>query len=80
MAEEQNDGGPAFPQSDLSGYGFGPYPGNNSGMSVRDWFAGLAMQGMMARDSYDAGQSTPALRASLAYIEADAMIAARTAK
>ncbi len=46
-------------------------------IALRDQFAGMAMQGMMTRDSFDAGQATPAQRASLAYIEADAMLAAR---
>jgi hypothetical protein len=54
MSEKQ-DGGPAFPQHDLSGYGIGPmmsgvdpsdeYSGKYevSGMSLRDWFAGQPM-------------------------------------
>jgi hypothetical protein len=46
------------------------------GMSKREYFAAMAMQGMMGRDVYDAGQATPAQRASLACIEADALIAA----
>jgi hypothetical protein len=49
------------------------------GMSLRDYFAAKAMQGMMARDSFDPGQSTPEQRCALAYIEADAMLKARAA-
>lgn len=37
----QNDGGPAFPCNDEHGY---------SGMSLRDWFAGMAMQAMISRE------------------------------
>ena len=37
---DRNDGGPAFPQHDLSGYGMGPAECNNGGMTLRDWFAG----------------------------------------
>lgn len=50
-----NDGGPAFPQADLSGYGFGPAMRGDeyvtNGMSLRDWFAGQALAGRMARQS-----------------------------
>jgi len=46
-------------------------------MTLRDYFAGLAMQGMMARDAFDGGQARPEQRARLAYIEADAMLQAR---
>ncbi len=44
---------------------------------LRDHFAGQALAGMAARDSYDEGQATPEMRATLAYIEADAMLTAR---
>jgi hypothetical protein len=40
----QDDGGPAFPQNDLSGYGMGPAEVGNGGISARDYFAGRAMQ------------------------------------
>lgn len=46
-------------------------------MTLRDYFAGLAMQGMMARDVFDGGQARPEQRAKLAYIEADAMLKER---
>lgn len=39
MAERVKDGGPAFPQSDLSQYDIGPSEYGNSGMSLRDYFA-----------------------------------------
>ena len=47
------------------------------GMTLRDYFAAMALQGMNARDTYDAGQASPYQRAKLAYLEADAMMKAR---
>jgi hypothetical protein len=54
-----NDGGPAFPQHDLSGYGMGPsmrgqtdeaYSGKYTveGMTLRQWYAGQALAGHLA--------------------------------
>ena len=46
-----------------------------SGMSLRDWFAGQALQGMNAADRrWDGGNED---MACAAYSQADAMIAAR---
>ena len=47
------------------------------GMTLRDYFAAKVLQGMHARDSYDRGQASPEQRASLSYIDADAMLKAR---
>lgn len=82
---EQKDGGPAFPQNDLSGYGMGPSETGNRGMSLRDWFAGQAdvpwnavIETMALR-----GNAKPTVlematyRAELKYIEAAAMLSAR---
>jgi len=44
---------------------------------MRDLFAAFALAGMNSRDDFDAGQARPEQRAKLAYIDADAMIAAR---
>ncbi len=49
----------------------------HDGMTLRDYFAAMALQGMNARDTYDAGQASPYQRAKLAYLEADAMMKAR---
>jgi hypothetical protein len=46
------------------------------GLSKREYFAGLAMQGMQQDTMYDAGRATPEQRARLAVIEADALLAA----
>ena len=43
-----NDGGPAFPNNDQNGCAF-------SGMTLRDWFAGQALQGMLASGHYTDG-------------------------
>ena len=66
----KNTGGPAFPRTQ--------WP-NETGMTLRDYFAAKAMQGMNSRDGFDVGQAHPEQRAKLAYIEADAMLKAREA-
>lgn len=43
------DGGPAFPVGDQSTHPL------LIGMSLRDWFAGMALQGMLAADSSYSG-------------------------
>jgi len=86
-----NDGGPAFPQPDLSGYGMGPMEGPDgsylvSGMSIRDYIAiKIAAAAMVSATGL--GESTPGERASafaavagISYEFADAMLAAREAK
>jgi hypothetical protein len=71
MTNEQiNDGGQAFPMS------FGYESENYSGMSLRDWFAGQALAGMLA----NAGGNRELHKQSLAeisYAQADAMLVAR---
>lgn len=61
-----NDGGPAFPAKHFD---LAP---NEQGMSLRDWFAGQAMMGMIA-----AGLSEK-VDVNIAYKVADAMLAARS--
>lgn len=61
-----NDGGPAFP--------IDHWPCHFPGMSLRDWFAGRALAGLLADHPPGA---TATLAATLAYELADAMIAAR---
>lgn len=74
MSTPINDGGPAFPISEhgLQGY---------NGMSLRDWFAGLAMQAIIAKHPAEvvAGSMNEidAPTAKGAYEYADAMIAER---
>lgn len=76
MSDRINDGGPAFPGEQ----GYDPEDGWNktwgAGMSLRDYFAGQALAGLIAdREWYDTETaSTIAMRA---YELADAMLAAR---
>jgi hypothetical protein len=62
------DGGPAFPYEPGIGRSF-------SGISIRDWFAGMAMQALIARKTSFA--FVPDTNAEDAYRVADAMLAER---
>jgi hypothetical protein len=66
--DRTKDGGQAFPVTDMNG---GPASG---GMSLRDYFAAAAMQGMLASPDGDGHIERYAVGA---YQIADAMIAAR---
>jgi len=68
------DGGPAFPV--LSDYAPNGQlvAGGTYGMSLQDWFAGMALQGIL---STGWGRENPVAAASLAYEHADAMMQAR---
>jgi len=84
--EKVNDGGPAYP----SGRSYDEPVGNNTyrqrrdgplnpGMSLRDWFAGKALAGLLARDSGIEWGNCPTNEhyASRARDLADAMLRAR---
>lgn len=82
MAEQINDGGPAFPchtdqlQVCATTGHEKVIPVLNGGMSIRDWFAGQALDGILSQEGAVKGyESNDATRA---YAIADAMIAART--
>ncbi len=70
-----DDGGPAFP-TDMrqfeNGTWFDQIVDGRSGMSLRDWFAGQALVGMLAH-----GKWPPQDIPSQAYAAADAMLAER---
>lgn len=68
-----NDGGPAFPTD----FDMSTFKNANQGMSLRAYFAGLAMQGLMADPNED-GDSETIARKSIAV--ADALIAALEVK
>ena len=69
MAE--NDGGPAFPSF------VGPKdPVRNEGMSLRDWFAGMALHGIAPTAMPEAGRRFDA-EMKKCYRIADGMLAAR---
>ena len=65
-----NDGGPAFPNI------AGPKSFHHDGMTLRDWFAGQALQGQCACP-VTAESWGHKVMAKQAYEQADAMIAAR---
>lgn len=66
-----NDGGPAFPETGARGKAAG-----GEGMTLRDYFAAKAMQGMFAADTYESVMPIED-KAAVAYEMADAMLAAR---
>lgn len=78
----EKNGGPAFPVVDTSG----DYPNCHLGMSLRDYFAAKAMQGLLSDlevsrslcdcDEYD-GQNFATIVATNAYGFADAMLEER---
>ena len=72
MSNQINDGGPAFPLQSI-GPEFQP---GYSGMTLRDYFAAAALQGLLA----DGGGSSWEADAKNAYQAADAMIRAREVK
>lgn len=74
---------PAFPNAALRVEN-GQWAFCYAGMALRDWFAGMALQGMLAADISsdqdgleDQMVDTPGNAAALAYKHADAMMAER---
>ena len=85
---EQDNGGPAFPMSAHPDHGYGPGESVKEGMTLRDWFAGQALAGILAHDaSIDSAMPTESIRDTLtrtvecwairSYRIADAMLKAR---
>ena len=68
MSEKINDGGPAFPLK-------APLTSDYLGMSLRDYFATAALQGLIAHKGF-----YPTDGAADCYKAADAMLAARDRK
>jgi uncharacterized protein YodC (DUF2158 family) len=64
-----DDGGPAFPVSQFS---------TEHGMTLRDWFAGMALQGILAHPGIEPDDANRNGSSELAYEFADAMLKART--
>lgn len=72
-----NDGGPAFP---LVSPNTASLCASSQGMSLRDWFAGMAMQGMLGCPHLKIDGSLKIDQDNLAraaYFAADAMLRAR---
>lgn len=61
----KDDGGPAFPMS--TGYGY-----EQTGMTLRQWFAGQALAGLCANPN---NHNIQEVCARISYAQADAMIA-----
>lgn len=78
MSNQINDGGPAFARDSHMDKQIGLYV-QQHGMSLRDYFAAAALQGMMAAHT-SGGCLVDDLYAKYAYDLADAMIQAREAK
>jgi len=78
MTYTNNNGGPAFPCQEEASTSFSgcPVTIQHSGMSLRDYFAAVALQGLVVSTNYD----TTALCAEDAYRLADAMLAERIKK
>ena len=75
MPKSINDGGPAFPGEDKFG------KTNNLGMSLRDYFAGIALQALIGHIEKPTAENADKLVVEItraAYSLADAMIQERT--
>lgn len=79
MEQKIETGGPAFPAPDLGEHDFGQR-GAYWGMTLRDYFAAKAMQGMAGSHAYCERGWDQADLAGQAYEIADAMLKAREAK
>lgn len=80
MADNIEDGGPAFPT--IHGYvdSFGSLKQKSEGLSLRDWFAGQALAALITDDEGpDNFDDFSKEVAESAYGYADAMLAARKA-
>ncbi len=76
----KDNGGPAFPGTEHTFYDGVPQVGaDHQGMSLRDWFAGQALAGLIANPNRDATRGKKGVEpiAQYAYEYADAMLEAR---
>ena len=77
-----NDGGPMFPSHTITCDKTGKLASisvHSEGMSLRDWFAGMALQGFCSQCATDGGWSwKPEEACREAYNIADAMLAERS--
>ena len=79
MSQPINDGGPAFPRTGADGH-----TSPQSGMTLRDYFAAAALQGLLGNSEFhvetDVESEIPNAIAKYSYEAADAMLKAREAK
>jgi len=80
----KNDGGPAYPQKYVYGQGGGGVGTEQiaTGMSLRDWFAGQAMMGLISADvvaasDFRSPEDFERIHSLAAYRMADAMLKER---
>lgn len=73
-----NDGGPAFPCPSGTSFGFDPHNGK-TGLTIRDYFAAMALQGLCVGRSEIAHDFDEAItkQAKACYRLADAMLTQR---
>ena len=76
MKDTAETGGPAFPLHIASPPGSGGGAHSYYGMTLRDWFAGQAVMGLIASNDAEAGDRIEDVPA-YAYQIADAMLKAR---
>lgn len=76
MSAPVNDGGPAFPESGLSGLPNGEFIHGRPGMMLRDYFAAAALTGLMSNQRLSDSADNAAV-AVVAFGLADAMLEAR---
>lgn len=69
----KNTGGPAFSSTKMTN--FGKEQIHHAGMTLRDWFAGQALAGMLANSSVIGNQDAELIAAC--YRAADALLAER---
>lgn len=80
MSDKPRDnGGPAFPQQmvETDRGRFSVADWGCGGMSLRDWFAGMALAGMMAEPRNDDWKNHVGIVAQTAYEQSDAMLTQR---
>jgi len=78
MKTKTNNGGPAFPWEDTKDAPGQPLP--SSGMSLRDYFAAAALQGILSNPCLIELHEDYRLAAKASHKMADAMLAARERK
>ena len=70
------NGGPAFPRpAGKNGYPQMGYEDGNQGMTLRQWLAGMALQGFCANPNVNTAKTSSKSIAELCLIQADAVIA-----
>lgn len=80
----EKDGGPAFPRTGIGNAGVQYDAPSQDGMSLRDWFAGQVLCGMIGKERAEPFTTPTQAKAHLksiaagCYAMADAMLEART--